>query len=247
MASSIPQVAEKKDIQISWVATAIMIIVLFVILFLIKFQIADPPPVDFVMKTETVFPEELDLKNLKVDMGNAGSGSPTDDPISKPTPQQQEVLSTTKDSKTKTNSGKSNKTNSKTNTNNTASTTTQSKNPFGTGGNNGKNGAGTSPFGNDTGTGGDGPGGGGGGEGRTRLNDPSIDHIQTDVDITINLKVTVNAEGIVVSALSTSKTTTTDQRIINQVIAAVKNQVKYSKSPGAGLVTQYITVKINAR
>lgn len=247
MASSIPQVAEKKDIQIGWVATAIMVIVLFVILFLIKFQIADPPPVDFVMKTETVFPEELDLKNLKVDMGNAGSGSPTDDPIAKPTPQQQEVLSTTKESNTKTNSGKSNKTNSKTNSNNTASTTTQSKNPFGTGGNNGKNGAGTSPFGNDTGTGGDGPGGGGGGEGRTRLNDPSIDHIQTDVDITINLKVSVNADGVVVSALSTPKTTTTDQRIINQVIAAVKSQVKYSKSPGSGLVTQYITVKINAR
>lgn len=247
MASSIPQVADKKDIQIGWVATVIITILLFMTLFMITFQIADPPPVDFVMKTETIFPEELDLKNLKVDMGNAGSGSPTDDPIAKPTPQQQEVLTTTKESSSKTNSGKSNKTNSKTNTNNTASTTTQSNNPFGTGGNNGTNGSGTSPFGNDTGTGGDGPGGGGGGEGRTRLNDPSIDHIATDVDITINLKVTVNAEGIVVSALSTSKTTTTDQRIINQVIAAVKNQVKYSKSPGAGLVTQYITVKINAR
>jgi len=247
MASSLPQVAEKKDIQIGWVASAIMITALFVILFMITFQIADPPPVDFVMKTETIFPEELNLKNLKVDMGNAGSGSPTNDPVMEPKPQQQEVLSSTKESATKTNSGKSNKTNSKTNSNNTASTTTQSNNPFGSGGNNGSNGSGTSPFGNDTGSGGDGPGGSGGGEGRTRLNNPSFDHLATDVDITINLKVTVNAEGIVVSAISTSKTTTTDQRIINQVIAAVKNQVKYSKSPGAGLVTQYITVKINAR
>ncbi|MCF8416819.1 MAG: hypothetical protein K9G40_11290 [Crocinitomicaceae bacterium] len=247
MASSLPQVADKKDIQIGWVATAIMIIGLFVILFMLTFQIADPAPIDYVMQADTVMPEELDLKNLKVDMGNAGSGSPTNDPLDQPKPQQEEVLTTSKTSTTKTNTGKSNKTNSKTNSNNTASTSTQSNNPFGTGGNNGTQGAGNSPFGNDVGNGGDGPAGPGSGEGRKRLNDPSIDHIATDVDITINLKVTVNSEGIVVSALSTSKTTTTDQRIINQVIAAVKNQVKYSKAPGSGLVTQYITVKINAR
>ena len=208
---------------------------------------ADPPPVDFVMKAETVLSEEIELKNLKVDAGNSGSGSPTDDPIDQPKPQQQEVLSSNKPSNTKTNTGKSNKTNSTTQSNNTASTTTQSNNPFGSGGNNGQNGQGTSPFGNDVGSGGNGPAGPGSGEGRIRLNDPSVDHINTDVDVTIYLKLTINEDGLIVAAQSTSKTTTTDQRIINQVIAAVKKQVKYSKAPGAGLVTQYLTVKINAR
>jgi len=135
---------------------------------------------------------------------------------------------------------------------NTSTTTKESNNPFGSGGNNGTQGSGTSPFGNDSGPGGSGTGGIGpgrpvSGEGRTRLNDPSFDHIVTDNDVTIYLKLTINADGVVVSANSTSKTTTTDQRIINQVIAAVKNQVKYNKAPGTGLVTQFLLVKINAR
>jgi hypothetical protein len=56
----------------------------------------------------------------------------------------------------------------------------------------------------------------------------------------------VNEDGQVISATSTSKTTTTDQRIINQVISAVKSQVKYNKDPGAGLVSMFLTVKVNA-
>jgi hypothetical protein len=58
--------------------------------------------------------------------------------------------------------------------------------------------------------------------------------------------MTINEAGEVVSANNlASKTTTTDQRIINQVISAVKNQVKYSKDPGAGLVSVFLTVKVN--
>jgi hypothetical protein len=62
----------------------------------------------------------------------------------------------------------------------------------------------------------------------------------------VHLKLTVNEDGQVISASSTSKTTTTDQRIINQVISAVKSQVKYNKDPGAGLVSMFLTVKVNA-
>jgi hypothetical protein len=247
MATAVRRISEKRDEQIGWLVSAIALTLLIIFLILKTFEMADPPPVDFVMEAQTEIPIEIDLKNLKVETGNAGSGSPTDDPIDQPKPQQQEVLSSTKPSSTKTESGKSNKTNSTTQSNNTATTTTQSTNPFGTGGNNGNTGSGTSPFGSDTGSGGTGPGGSGGGEGRVRLNDPTFDHITTDVDVTIYLKLTVNEDGIVVAATSTAKTTTTDQRIINQVIAAVKNQVKYSKYPGAGLVTQYLTVKLNAR
>jgi hypothetical protein len=83
-------------------------------------------------------------------------------------------------------------------------------------------------------------------EARVRLNEPLFKHINTDIDVTIYLLLTVNEDGVVVAAESTAKTTTTDQRIIKQVIVSVKSQLKYSKQPGAGLVTQYLTVKLNA-
>lgn len=247
MATAVRRISEKRDERIGWIVAGISLTLLLIFLILKTFEMADPPPVDFVMEAQTEIPIEIDLKNLKVETGNAGSGSPSDDPVDQPKPQQQEVLASTKASDTKVQSGKSNKTNSTTKSNNTATTTTQSNNPFGSGGNNGNAGSGPSPFGNDTGTGGIGPGGSGGGEGRVRLNDPSFDHISTDVDVTIYLKLTVNEDGVVVSAKSTPKTTTTDQRLINKVINSVMNQVKYSKYPGAGLVTQEFTVKLNAR
>lgn len=248
MATAIREIADKRDIQKGWIASVLSIAIILLYLFLVTFEMADPPPQEYVMVTETIIPQELDLKNLKVDVGNSGSGSPTNDPIAEPKPQVQEVLSTTKPSDTKTNSGKSNKTNSKTNTNNTATTSTQSNNPFGTGGNNGDQGSGNSPFGNDTGTGGNGPGGPGSGEGRTRLNDPETGHIVPDKDAVVHLKVTINANGEIISVVNNpSKTTTTDQRIINQVIAAVKKDVRYSKSPGTPNVVQFITVKLYAQ
>ena len=247
MATTVRQISDKKDEQIGWIVSAITLVLLFIFLILKTFEMADPPPVDFVMKAETVLSEEIELKNLKVETGNSGSGSPTNDPVDQPKPQQEQLLTSNKPSNTKTNTGTSNKTNSTTQSNNTASTTQQSNNPFGSGGSGGQNGAGNSPFGSDVGSHGSGPAGPGSGEGRVRLNDPSVDHINTDIDVTIYLKLTINEDGLIVAAQSTSKTTTTDQRIINQVIAAVKNQVKYSKSPGAGLATQFLTVKINAR
>jgi hypothetical protein len=75
----------------------------------------------------------------------------------------------------------------------------------------------------------------------------SIDHIESDRDEIIYLKLTVDANGNVVSAISTSKTTTTDARIINQVKAAVISQVKFSKSPGSGPVQLFYTVKIDGK
>jgi uncharacterized protein (TIGR02145 family) len=124
----------------------------------------------------------------------------------------------------------------------------EQKNPFGTGGDGGGKGSGSGlgPFGNNRGKDGDGPGGNGSGKGRIRLNDPRVDHIETSVFVIVHLKLTVNEDGQVISASSTSKTTTTDQRIINQVISAVESQVKYNKDPGAGLVSMFLTVKINA-
>lgn len=122
-------------------------------------------------------------------------------------------------------------------------------NPFGSGGNNTNGG-----FGNDIGSGGQfgndagsGSGSGGNGSGRVRLNDPNIDHIETNVNSMVSLKLTVNENGEVVTASSTSKTTTTEQRIISQVISAVKQQVRYNKSFGSGLQVVYLTVKLTAK
>ena len=128
-------------------------------------------------------------------------------------------------------------------------------NPFGTGGDGGGKGSGSGTGFGDGGGSSIGPGSGGhvsGGhvsaEGRTRLNNPSVDHIETAVNVTIYLKMTINEAGEVVKATNlASKTTTTDQRIINQVISAVINQVRYSKDPGAGLVSVFLTVKVNAK
>lgn len=206
---------------------------------------ADPPPQVYVMKTSTPF-TELELKNLKVETGGSGGGTPSDAPIDEPTPVTQQVLTKPKNPKTQTTTGKANNTTTS-NSQNTSTSTQQSTNPFGTGGSDGKGGSGSGgPFGDDKGTGGSGPGGPGSGEGRIRLNDPQVEHITTNVNVTIYLKITINADGNVVSAISTSKTTTTDQRIINQVIAAVKSQVKYNKDPGASLATTFLTVKVNA-
>ncbi len=227
------------------IASALFVVALVILyLFLKTFQMADPPPKDFIMKAETVI-EEVVLKNLKVETGGAGGGEPSDDKIAPPTPQTQQILTKPTNPKTQTNTGKGSHTNSP-NSQNTPTTTTQSNNPFATGGNSNNTGGGTGPFGQDAGSSGTGPGGSGNGDGRTRLNDPHVEHIETNVNVTIYLKLTVNADGNVVSAVSTSKTTTTDQRIINQVIAAVKSQVKYNKDPGAGLVSVFLTVRINA-
>jgi uncharacterized protein (TIGR02145 family) len=99
-------------------------------------------------------------------------------------------------------------------------------NPFGTGGDGGGKGSGSGTgFGNGGGSSiGPGSGGNGSSEGRRRLNNPSVDHIKTAVNVTIYLKMTINEAGEVVKATNlASKTTTTDQRIINQVISAVIN------------------------
>jgi hypothetical protein len=222
----------------------VLLFLIIIYLFLKTFEMADPPPVAFVMKTETVI-DQLVLENLRVESGGMGGGTPSDDPVADPTPQTQQVITKAKNPKTKTNTGKSSHTTTP-NSQNSASTPQQSNNPFG-GGNDGKEGGGSGgPFGADKGNTGPGPGGQGSGANRSRLNDPSVDHISTDVTVTIYLKLTINEDGNVVSAVNTSKTTTTDQRIINQVITAVKSQVKYNKDAGAGLATTYWTINVSA-
>lgn len=81
---------------------------------------------------------------------------------------------------------------------------------------------------------------------RIRLSEPSVAHIASEEEVIVVLKLTVNAAGKVLSAKRSSLTTTVDTRIINQVITAVKDQVKYNETPGAELESQMITVLIPA-
>ena len=82
---------------------------------------------------------------------------------------------------------------------------------------------------------------------RIRLNDPVFDNIEVDIEVRVNLKMTIDENGQIVTARSTSKTTTTDQKIINRVISEVKRQVLYNKDPGTSPATVYLTVKLVPR
>ena len=243
---SSPQVADPKDVKAGLVSAVASIILLMILLFLITYQIADPPAQDVVVTAEAVIDEIL-LKDLKLESGSIGGGSPSDDRVDKPKEQIQEII-TGKSKRSSDKSGKSNKTNGN-DANNEASTTVQSQDPFGSGGSGGKNGAGNGPF-SGPGNSDDGDGGLGKGNGESRVRTSNADLPQYDIDYesNIHLQLTVNANGEVVAAKCIkSKTTCYDQRIINQVINEVMRQVKYKKENGAGLVYTFYTVKILAK
>ena len=243
---SSPQVADPKDVKAGLVSAVASIILLMILLFLITYQIADPPAQDVVVTAEAVIDEIL-LKDLKLESGSIGGGSPSNDRVDKPKEQIQEII-TGKSKRSSDKSGKSNKTNGN-DANNEASTTVQNQDPFGSGGSGGKNGAGNGPFsGPGNSDDGDGGLGKGNGESRLRISNANLPQYDIDYESNIHLQLTVNANGEVVAAKSIkSKTTCSDQRIINQVINEVMRQVKYKKENGAGLVYTFYTVKILAK
>ena len=243
---SSPQVADPKDVKAGLVSAVASIILLMILLFLITYQIADPPAQDVVVSAEAVIDEIL-LKDLKLESGSIGGGSPSNDRVDKPKEQIQEII-TGKSKRSSDKSGKSNKTNGN-DANNEASTTVQSQDPFGSGGSGGKNGAGNGPFsGPGNSDDGDGGIGKGNGESRLRISNANLPQYDIDYESNIHLQLTVNANGEVVAAKCIkSKTTCYDQRIINQVINEVMRQVKYKKENGAGLVYTFYTVKILAK
>lgn len=237
-------VFEKKDQRIGIIAAVLFLGMIFAILLLITYQIADPPPVPFVQPATTEL-EQLEMENLKVEVGGGSEGTPSDDPVTKPKPVTEKVLTKTDNPDTKTPTGEASSTNTAS-SNNTEANTKKADNPFGTGGSS-ESGTGTSAFGQDAGAAGSGPGGVGDGKGRIRLNDPVVDNIVSDANHRINLRLTIDAQGNIIAIKNiASQTTTNDQRILNQVKAAVKAQVKYNKKPNAGLEIVYLTVNLNA-
>ena len=241
--SSIP-IVDKIDKRKGVIAALIGMLLLGIYFALISFQIADPPPQPVLVEVDTEIPL-IELKNLTVE-GGAGSGSPSDAEVKPPKPKTEKII-TKDESETEINTGEANTTNSPTSTE-TTSTTEQSNDPFSSGGSgNGDSGGEGNTFGGDSGKGTGGNGGNGSGKGRVRLVDPNISGVQSNVNATIYLKVTVDAQGNVIAAYNIkAKTTTTNQILINKVIYEVKRQTRYNEDPGAPLAKAYMTIQVKA-
>lgn len=239
-------IVRESDRNAGIIASAVTMLILFLYLYFKTIFMADPPPRDIPIKTETTI-DQLELKDLIVENpGGQGGGTPSNDPLDEPQPQTQQVLTKPKNPTTQTTTGQSTNDNNLS-SNNPSSSTQQSNNPFANGSSGGGSRLGLTT--KDSNKYNETPGPPKDGKTRKRLNNVNVDHIQNERAVTIELKLTINASGEVISAANiASKTTTTDQRIINQVIAAVKSQVKYNKDPNAGLEEfVYLTVKVNAQ
>lgn len=110
-------------------------------------------------------------------------------------------------------------------------------------------GSGEGGFGNDgSGSGGQGNGVGGDYGSRKIVRTPDLSNIRSDIDAQIELMLTIDSKGIAVDVRNVaSRTTISDQRLINKVIMEVKHQIRYDKSPGAALTKLRYTVKLRAK
>jgi hypothetical protein len=230
---------ENKERKIAIVASAMFISFLLISSYFIRLFIHIPLPVDLPpLRSDEVIEEfKIDKEDIEIAQtgGSSGGGTENNAPVNQVKTTNPSVLEGNDFSGPPKNG------------------TNSDPNPFGTGGTGGGNGTGQGKLG--------GPGRGEGegnedgpnseygpGENRIRKNDPILDKFKTDVDITINLKLIINSSGKVVSAANiASKTTTTDNRIINGVISEVMKQVKYDEKKNARDEYVYITCKIRAQ
>lgn len=244
-----------KDKRIGLITSILSLLLAFLFLLFNTFEIADPPPVEVPVKMSLPI-SALTFDNLKVETSsNSGGGKASNaEKSTKTTTEAQKVITSKKENDTEIKSGESNNPPSP-NPEKKATTPVKKANPF-SGGDQGSVDAGGvgKGFGKDTGpdkgTSGTGRGNGdsGGDSKRIRLNDPYIDNIESDVNYKIQLRVKIDAEGNVIDAQNTSKTTTTSQIIINKVISATISQVKYNKKPsGSGVEEAYIIINIRAK
>jgi hypothetical protein len=229
---------------------SILALCLFSFLFLSKLKPSDPPLVNHLMVQDEIL-DEIPLEELFISDGGSAKGGGTPSMDERTDPMEQTERTVTDRGNEPIQNGNSNHTVGN-NPTNPSSSPSRANNPFGDGGNGGGHGGGNGPFdGNGKGTGGDGDGEGDGfgdGKSRIRINDPLLPKYNTDVDLKIHLKLTVSGDGAVSTAVCIkSKTTTTDQTIINDVIRQVIRQVKYKKDPEGRPAYCYLTVKVNAQ
>ncbi|NDB34252.1 MAG: hypothetical protein EB023_02675, partial [Flavobacteriia bacterium] len=219
---------------------------------LIKYTTPDPPPVAHLMVDDEIL-DAISVEDLIITTSNGGSakggGTPSSSNRDEAMDQSEQLL--TDRGNEPVQSGNSNQ-NVGSNSNNPSSSPNKGNNPFGDGGDGGGSGGGNGPFGGSgRGTGGDGDGDGdgyGNGKDRKRWNDPLLTKYNIDVDQKIHLKLTVSGDGNVTNAVYIkSKSTTTDQTIINDVIRQVIRQVKYSTDPKGRIDICFLTVKVRAQ
>lgn len=248
---------EKKDRLKSLVFSSSFFLILMLILHFMTYQQVLPKPLEELLKLEKV-PDEVTMEKFETSgpKGGGGSGQPTDAPLSEEfSPQTEKIVSdVNSESSEVALKGESNHSNQTESSENKASTTVDSDLSFRSGGDGGGNQGGRGKgFGSDDGNGSGSGSGNGSGNGdakkpRIRLNNPNTENISSDQSCKISLKLQVNAEGDVIRAENlTSKTTTTNQVVINQVISNVKNQVKYNAKPGSALEVVFLTVNITAK
>lgn len=246
----------KKDKRIALLYTVLSFVVFVVLLQFNGYKIPTPP-----------LPEQLLFRNAEMELipveivadqsvnsgGSQGAaGTPSNDPLTnKPNPQTEQLL-TNPNSEVAINSGKSKRTNTDEITQNTATTIMKSDNPFDSGGGtNHGNGSGT--FGTDNGPGNGRGNGNGMGEGngsgtgeRIRLTNINLTDVKSNVDCTIKMRLSVNAEGNVVAVEVLPGTTTNNQTLIRDITASVKKQIKYNKRPNGTIERLFYTVKVKA-
>lgn len=242
----------KKDKRISFIFSLSFFAAIICLLYFAGFKIPTPPlPSQLLYKDQEIELVPLESVIMDVGTGGGGSGTPTNAPkVNQTTPQTEEFI-TESGSNIFTNSGKSNHSNTDKTTNNTSSTTTQSTNYFGSGGTGGGNQGGRgSGFGNDDGNGtGPGNGPGSGGDVRRYLVErPNTSNFQSDENCIIKLRVQVDENGNIVGkpAFVKEASTTNNTTLVNQVIYAVQTQAKFNKAKGTKIISQVITIEIQA-
>jgi len=229
-------IVNTQDKRIGLVTSVVAMLLVLLILWLIKYEIVDPPPEDLHLTAAAPLDRQI-IEDVIVE-GGGGGGNPSDDPVKNPKTTEQIITNSQSD--VSVNSGNAN-TNTAPNSNNPPSGNNVS-NPFGDGGYGGGSGGGNGS-GNGTGIGNDsGPGNGGPGNGgtidRKILQHVNSNDIQYNYDAKFYFQVGVNADGYVVDVRNIkSKTTTSDVVIIRKVIALIKSQLRYSKAPGATIQT----------
>lgn len=236
-------IVNTQDKRFGLITSVAALVLLFIIMWMIQYEIADPPPLDPPLQATEPLDKTI-IQEVTIDVGGGGGGNPSKDP--KRNPQVTENTITQQNSDVKVNDGQANSTTSPNSQNPPSGDNIDDPFSGGTGGGTGGghgNGNGTG-IGSDTGPG-TGPSGGGGS--RTLLSQVHANDIHYNHDVIFVFNVSINADGVVIYVENIkSKTTTSDEVIIRKVIELVKKQVRYSKSPGAPIQTLQYQVNFKA-
>jgi len=235
----IESIYKDKDKRIGFITSVLCLLLTFIFLLYYTFEVADPPPI--VKPLEMKLPiSALSFDNLKVEnSGSSGGGKPSNAEKSDITrTEAQKVITSKKENNTQVKSGESTSSPSP-NPDKKATTPTPKPNPFSGGDQGIQNSGGIGKgFGKDTGPdkGSNGTGRGNGEAGgdikRKPKNKPYIE-IESDQNYTFYFKLEIDERGNVISGSNISKTTTTNQIVINKVLSSVIQQIKFTPKPGA--------------